>query len=69
MKETTDIWFSAFLRSKGLKLHDYRVIGRGKVKCVFDISDEEWTQYKIEFNNSELAQFKTFIEQIKDLAF
>lgn len=68
-KSTTDIWFAAFLMIKGEKLVNYTVISRGKVSCMFALSDEQWQKYKIEFNNSEFIKFKTTVEQVKDLGF
>lgn len=68
MKETSDVWFTAFLMSKGHQIKDYTVIGRGKVKCQFVLTDDEWQQLKLEFNNSDVIKFKALIDQVKDLA-
>lgn len=69
MKETTDVWFSAFLVSKGHEIADYDVISRGKVRCKFKISESDWQKLKLEFNKSEISKFKSIIESIKDMAF
>jgi len=69
LKETTDVWFSAFLMHKGYKIDVYEVVTRGKVKCKFNISQEDWQKLKLEFNNSELIKFKALIDQLKDLAY
>lgn len=69
IKESSDVWFCSFLMSKGFKIDDYTVISRGKVKCKFTITNEEWQKLKLEFNNSEIIKFKAYIEQIKDLSF
>lgn len=69
MKSSTDIWYSSFLMLKGFKLIKYEVVSRGKGKYFFNISDDEWVKYKLEFNNSELIKYKTNIEQLKDLLF
>ena len=66
---SSDIWYCAYLMLKGYKIVTYDVIGRGRVKCGFEITEEEWHIFKIEFNNSELIKFKATIEQIKDLAY
>lgn len=68
-KSTTDIWFASFLMIKGEKLTNYSVISRGKVSCIFTLTDEQWQKYKLEFNNSEYIKFKTTVEQIKDLGY
>ena len=69
LKDSTDIWFCAFLVSKGHKISEYETISRGKVKCKFDITTEEWHKLKLEFNNSDLVKYKTIVEQIKDLGY
>lgn len=69
MKESTDIWFIAFLVHKGHQISSYSVIGKGKVRCSFNIDDESWKTLKLEFNNSEISKYKQIIESIKDLAY
>lgn len=69
MKSTSDIWFSAFLIKKGFEIQKYDVIGRGKIKAYFNLSDVEWQKMKLEFSKSELSEFKHIIDQLKDLAF
>lgn len=68
-KASTDVWFCAFLMSKGHKVADYEVISRGKVKCKFNLTDAEWQKLKLEFNNSDLIKFKALIDQLKDLSY
>ncbi len=69
LKDTTDVWFVAFLMHKGYKISKYDVITKGKVKCYFDISDSNWKELKLEFNNSDLSQFKSLIDKVKDLSY
>lgn len=69
LKVSSDVWFCAFLIKKGLKIKEYDVIDKGRVRCKFDVSEDEWKKYKLEFNNSELSEFKTIIDKLKDLAF
>lgn len=69
LKSSSDIWFVAFLMLKNEKINNYTTIGRGKVKCFFDLSDETWQKYKLEFNNSDYIKFKGLVEQVKDLSF
>lgn len=68
-QSSTDIWFCSFLIYKGHKITKFEKLGRGKVKCFFELSEQEWADLKLEFNNSEFIKFKAFTEQIKDLAF
>lgn len=68
-KFSTDVWYVAFLMSKGHKIIAYSVSPQKKVKCEFQLSDKEWQDLKLEFNNSEIIKYKGFIEQIKDLAY
>ena len=69
LKYTSDIWFASFLMLRGYKINNYIVIGKGRVKCGFALSDAEWQTLKLEFNNSELIRYKALHEQIKDLAY
>jgi hypothetical protein len=69
MKNSTDIWFISFLMLKGHKIEKYDVLSKGKVKCYFQLTEDEWQKYKLEFNNSEYIKFKALIEQVKDLGF
>ncbi len=69
LKNSSDVWFTAFLIHKGCKIAKYDVIDRGRVRCYFDLTDKQWQEYKLEFNNSEIIKFKAYIEQIKDLGF
>jgi len=69
-KSSTDLWFCSYLMLKGFKVAKYEVISRGKGKYFFAISDEDWSKYKLDFNNEdELNKYKTFIEQLKDLLY
>lgn len=69
MKSSQDVWFIAFLQNKGIKISRYDIISKGKVRCYFDLTDEEWQNYKLEFNNSEISVYKGLIEKIKDLCY
>lgn len=69
MLSSTDLWFCAFLVSKGHNVTKFDVIARGKAKYYFNISDDEWKKLKLEFNNSELANFKMLIDKLKDLSY
>lgn len=69
MKYTTDLWFSSFLLLKNIKIDKYEVISRGKGKYFFNLSDEDWQKYKLEFNNSEVVKYKSTFEQLKDLVY
>ena len=70
MKQSTDIWFCAFLMSKGHSIKNFNKTGnRARVVCFFEIEEETWKELKLEFNNSQLVKFKGLLEQVKDLAF
>lgn len=69
MNHSSDIYFNAFLKLKGFQRAAFQVIGRGKVRCDYNISNEKWNELKLEFDNSEFAQFKAYVEQVKDLAY
>lgn len=69
LKSSTDVFFSAYILSKNIKLAKYEVIDRGRVRCYFDLTEDQWKQLKIDFNNSEISDVKQYIAKIKDLAF
>ena len=67
--KTTDLFFMAFLIQKGYTVSKYEVIGKGKISCEFEITNDEWKSLKLEFNNSDASKIKQIIEQLKDLAY
>ena len=69
MKETTDLWFAAFLLLRGEVVANFAKIGPRKARYQFDISDEAWKKYKLEFFSSEIQQIKQKQEQLKDLIY
>lgn len=69
MKSTTDLWFSAYLISQGHEVSKFDVLNRGKGKYYFNLTDEQWKDYKLKFNNSESAKLKMIMDQLKDLTF
>lgn len=69
LKTSSDVWFCAFLMKKGIIIKEYDVIDKGRVRCKFELNDTDWKKYKLEFNNSELSEFKAIIDKLKDLAF
>ena len=66
-KYTTDLFFAAFLKLKGYELGDFQVIGRGKGKYKFNISDEDMKKLKLEFSQSDISKIKQIIETLKDM--
>lgn len=69
MKTSTDLFFCAYVQLQGVAMTAYEVLDRGRIRCSFKLSDEEWKALKIAFNNSEHAKLKQNIEQIKDLLY
>lgn len=69
MKSSTDIWFCAFLEMRGVSLEKHETIERGKVRCFFVLTDEQWNEYRKEYYNSEISKFRNRLERIKDLSF
>jgi hypothetical protein len=67
--KSSDVWFCAFLIHKGHKVKDYETIGRGKIRCEFDVDAKEWKILKLEYNNSEVSEYKMIIDKLKDLAY
>lgn len=69
LKNSSDVWFIAFLLQNECSIIKYDVMDRGRVRCYFSLDDKEWQDFKLEFNNSEIIKYKAAIERIKDLAF
>ena len=69
MKKITDLWFAAFLKSKGYELADFELKHRGKGVYIFEIEDEEYKKLRLEFFKSEISKIKQIMEELKDLAF
>lgn len=69
MRFSSDIWFCSYLMLKNYKLSKYEIISKNKIKCYFEITNEEWEEHKLKFHNSELSQYKGMFEKIKDLLF
>ena len=69
MKETTDLWFASYLLLKGETVANFVKIAPRKAKYQFDISDDAWKQYKLEFFSSDIQQIKQKQEQLKDLLY
>ncbi len=67
MRETTDVWFIAWLMNVGHVIKAYHLTSDKKVSCKFEIGDDEWHVQKLAFNNSELQKYKNLIRQIKEL--
>lgn len=69
MKSTTDIWLMAFLKKNKIEMERYDVIGRGKLKAYFNVSDAEWQKMKLAFNKAEISEYKHIIDALKDLCY
>ena len=66
---TTDLWLAAYLYN----LDPTRLSGihksGSKMQFQFDYTSDEWTQHKLAFIKSDVANIKYIIEKLKDLAF
>lgn len=70
MQKTTDIWFASFLQEiKGYQVHDFTVIKPGKGEFRFDLTEEQWKQFKLEFDHSDFSKLKYGQERLKDLIY
>ena len=69
MKFSRDIWFNAFLISKGFEILKYDVDNRKKVTCHFNLDDDKWKELRLEFQKSDISKFKTYLDQIKELGY
>jgi len=69
LRKTTDIWFMAYLQSRGYDLLDFEVLNPGKSIFQVKISEEDWKKYKMEFHQHEVNTIRRFVEGLKDLSF
>jgi hypothetical protein len=69
MKNTTDLFFAAFLRVAGYKIIDFEVMAKGKGRFYFEISEQAWKEERIKFNESIVSRVKQEIEQLKDMVY
>jgi len=69
MNRTKDLWFASFLLLKGYVVQRYNVISTHKGEFFFDIEEEEWTNLKLQFSNSEVSKVKYYQEKLKDLIY
>lgn len=69
LQSSTDLWFCSFVIMKGFQLAQYDLIGKGKARYYFDMSETEWKELKLEFNNSDFSKFKQIQESLKDLGY
>ena len=67
MKSTSDIWFSAYLKSKGYEITDFTLIAKGKARYSFNIDEERWKKEKFEFLKSDISKLKQTMVELKDL--
>lgn len=66
---TTDLFFASYLKLKGYKLTNYKVVSRGKGRYFFEITDEEYKKEKLEYSNSDISKIKQISESLKDLLY
>lgn len=67
--KTKDIWFASFLQLKGFKIANYTILSRGKGSFDFDITEDEWKDMRLKFNNSDISKIKQIQLSLKDLLF
>jgi uncharacterized protein YdaU (DUF1376 family) len=53
---------------KGVPLNKFEKNG-SKLKLFFDLTEEEWTQRRLDFSKSDIAECKMQQEKLKDLLF
>jgi len=68
MIKSRDIWFNSFLLYKGYKVSSFETDYNNRVICHFEVSEEEWKKMKLEYQNSEIARYKGFFDQVKELS-
>ncbi len=67
MRDTTDLWFMAYLVSKGHEIIKFEMLNDRKLKCYFNLDQVLWDKMRLEFFNSPEFKFKMYIEKVKEL--
>lgn len=67
MKQTMDAWFMSFLLYKGVDLKSYEVDNKGRIRGSFDLTEDQWREFKMEFSQTEFVKFKMQLDKIKSL--
>lgn len=70
MKSTTDLWFAAFLMlRKRIAPDSWERLDRGHIRYFYELTEEEWADYKKECITDDITDIKYVIERLKDLSF
>lgn len=67
--KTTDIWFASFLQLKGVQLLNFSILSKGRGSFDFQLTEEEWRTFRLEFNNSDISKIKQIQLSLKDLLY
>lgn len=67
--KTKNIKFCAFLKLKGINPVEVVKLGKGKAEYVYDIPEDHFNKFQIDFNNSYFLEYANHLESIKDLAY
>ena len=68
MKFTRDLWFASFLVDKGFNVEDIKIIDERRSEFGFNIDNDQWRNFKLDFVNSHESRIKYNIEKLKDMA-
>lgn len=66
MKETTDVWFMAFLMLNNINAKNYNK-NNLLIKSEYELTDKEWIELKNKYINSEIYKVKFFIRSLKEM--
>ena len=69
VQDTKNINFCAWLRYKGINPADIDIIRKGKASYSYNMTTEEWSRLKQEFNKSPFIEYGHCLNAIKDLAY
>jgi len=69
MKDTTDIWFASYLMIHNHRPVDFEIIKKGRGKYFFDVTDDEWKDFRLKFNSSDVSKVKMHHLSLKDLLY
>lgn len=69
LQKTKNIKLCAYLRMKNIHPIEVKIEGRGRGEYVYKMSDKDWRNHQIEFNQSPFLDYANNLEAIKDMAY
>lgn len=69
LKECDNIYVVAFLSDRGVDFKDYGIKRKNLVVCYYELSDEEWRRWKLEYSKSEFSKVEQAVKKVMSLGY